>query len=92
MNSHVGSLARFRNKHTLSIEPFSSKSDLKKRAVSMLTWDSNKQTRETPNKSKASHFLFHQTIKLTMSGISCSLLKQNLHYLVQNDLLKYISC
>lgn len=44
MNSHVGSLARFRNKQTLSIDPFSSKSDLKKRAVSMLTWDSNKQT------------------------------------------------
>lgn len=36
--SYVGSFARFRNRQTLSIEPFSSKSDLKKRAVSMLTW------------------------------------------------------
>lgn len=36
--AHVGSLARFRNKQTLSMDPFSSKSDLKKRAVSMLTW------------------------------------------------------
>lgn len=35
--SYVGSLARFRKRQTLSIEPFSSKSDLKKRAVSMLT-------------------------------------------------------
>lgn len=56
MNSHVGSLARFRNKHTLSIEPFSSKSDLKKRAVSMLTWNKKqlKKTSETPNKPKVS--------------------------------------
>lgn len=37
-SAHVGSLARFKNRHTLSMEPFSSKSDLKKRAVSMLTW------------------------------------------------------
>lgn len=36
--AYVGSLARFKNRQTLSIEPFSSKSDLKKRAVSMLTW------------------------------------------------------
>jgi len=37
-DSYVGSLARLRNRQTLSMEPFSSKSDLKKRAVSMLTW------------------------------------------------------
>lgn len=36
--SYVGSLAKFKNRQTLSMEPFSSKSDLKKRAVSMLTW------------------------------------------------------
>ena len=35
--SMVGSLAKFKNKHTFSIEPFSSKSCLKKRAVSILT-------------------------------------------------------
>ena len=35
--SYVGSLARFKNKHTFSIEPFSSKSCLKNRAVSMFT-------------------------------------------------------
>ena len=35
--SYVGSLARLRKRQTLSMEPFSSKSDLKKRAVSMLT-------------------------------------------------------
>lgn len=35
--TYVGSLARLRNKHTLSMEPFSSKSDLKNLAVSMLT-------------------------------------------------------
>lgn len=35
--THVGSLARLRKRQTFSMEPFSSKSDLKKRAVSMLT-------------------------------------------------------
>lgn len=35
--SYVGSLARLRNKQTLSMEPFSSKSDLKNLAVSMFT-------------------------------------------------------
>ena len=35
--SYVGSLARFKNKQTFSIEPFSSKSCLKNRAVSMFT-------------------------------------------------------
>lgn len=38
-SAYVGSLARFKNRQTLSMEPFSSKSDLKKRAVSMLTWN-----------------------------------------------------
>ncbi len=37
-NTYVGSLARLRNRHTFSIEPFSSKSCLKNRAVSMLTY------------------------------------------------------
>ena len=35
--SMVGSFARLRNKHTFSMEPFSSKSCLKNLAVSMLT-------------------------------------------------------
>ena len=35
--AHVGSLAKFRKRVTRSMEPFSSKSCLKKRAVSMLT-------------------------------------------------------
>lgn len=34
---HVGSLARLRKRQTFSIEPFSSKSCLKKRAVSLFT-------------------------------------------------------
>ena len=40
---YVGSLARLRNKQTFSMEPFSSKSCLKKRAVSMLTWKESKE-------------------------------------------------
>lgn len=36
--TYVGSLAKFKNRHTLSMEPFSSKSDLKNRAVSMFTY------------------------------------------------------
>lgn len=35
--TYVGSLAKFKKRQTLSIEPFSSKSDLKNRAVSMFT-------------------------------------------------------
>ena len=42
-NSHVGSLARLRKRQTFSIEPFSSKSCLKNRAVSMLTWGSGRE-------------------------------------------------
>lgn len=37
MVTYVGSLAKLRKRHTFSIEPFSSKSCLKNRAVSMLT-------------------------------------------------------
>lgn len=37
-STYVGSLAKFKNRHTLSMDPFSSKSDLKNRAVSMFTW------------------------------------------------------
>ena len=35
--THVGSLAKLRKRQTFSIEPFSSKSCLKKRAVSLFT-------------------------------------------------------
>ena len=36
--TYVGSLAKFKNKHTFSMDPFSSKSCLKNLAVSMLTY------------------------------------------------------
>ena len=41
--THVGSLARLRKRHTFSMEPFSSKSCLKNRAVSMLTWQGGRR-------------------------------------------------
>ena len=37
--TYVGSLAKFRKRHTFSIEPFSSKSCLKNLAISMFTWN-----------------------------------------------------
>lgn len=37
--TYVGSLAKFKNKHTFSIEPFSSKSCLKNLAASMFTYN-----------------------------------------------------
>ena len=50
----MGSLARFRKRLTFSIEPFSSKSCLKKRAVSMFTWeDTHRMTPTTPAKPTA---------------------------------------
>ena len=42
----MGSLARLRNRHTFSIEPFSSKSCLKNLAVSILTWRRNRREEE----------------------------------------------
>lgn len=42
--TYVGSLARLRNKQTLSMEPFSSKSDLKNLAVSILTLKKTKSS------------------------------------------------
>lgn len=45
--THVGSLAKFRKRHTFSMEPFSSKSDLKKRAVSMFTCQAQNREKGT---------------------------------------------
>lgn len=42
-NTYVGSLARLRKRQTFSMEPFSSKSCLKNRAISILTWNSKKK-------------------------------------------------
>jgi hypothetical protein len=55
-SSYVGSLAKFRNKQTFSIEPFSSKSCLKKRAVSILTF-----------KNKSSNLLKFKSLTYTHS-------------------------
>ena len=45
--TYVGSLAKFRKRHTFSIEPFSSKSCLKKRAISMFTWSTRIPVQKT---------------------------------------------
>lgn len=44
MATYVGSFARFKNKQTLSMEPFSSKSCLKNLAVSIFTLTAQKKT------------------------------------------------
>ena len=44
--TYVGSLAMFKNRQTFSIEPFSSKSCLKKRAVSIFTYQREERERE----------------------------------------------
>ena len=39
----MGSLAKFRKRHTLPMVPFCSKSDLKNLAVSMFTWTHSRE-------------------------------------------------
>lgn len=57
--TYVGSLARLRNRQTLSMEPFSSKSDLKNLAVSILTL----------KKTKNSGFSFSMLVKIQLINL-----------------------